>query len=400
MVSVLGLPDIEYVPIPHPYPLSPRACNRYKMTSYREDFLEYFRSANRAVLPGLLICIVVSIISFLLTRGTLWDGGVSFLPTELFRDHPVFSFLTKIGPIVLALVICLFINRTYFDAGGSYAGKYLLRIAIILMGARVTADVLMTASPAGLILILAVLAATIILAMILGKKLGQSWETSALTGTGTGICGVSAALSVAPVIHAEQKYLHAVVGVVSLLGIVGVFLIPAVALGVGMTDTQAEVFIGGTLHEIGNVIPAADLYTAMAGGEDVGALALAYKMIRVAMLVVVASVFGWLWCRRQETAATCPTDRVKAKVQGFLILFVVMAVGMTALITASPDLGHAVQLSLTHISVTILTIAMAGVGLSMNLRQTLSVGKTLLPYASLLWLIQVVLLLGLTLWLV
>lgn len=385
--------------ISHPYSLSPGAGNRYKMTSYREDFLEYFQSANRAVLPGLLICISVTILSFLLTRGTLWDGGVSLLPAGLYHDNPVFSFLTKIGPIVLALIICLFINRQRFDAGGSYAGKYLLRVAIILMGARVTADVLMTASPAGLLLILAVLAVTIVFAMILGKKLGQSWETSALTGTGTGICGVSAALSVAPVIHAEQKYLHAVVGVVSLLGIVGVFLVPALALGAGMTDTQAEVFIGGTLHEIGNVIPAADLYTAMTGGEDIGALALAYKMIRVAMLVVVASVFGWLWCRRQE-ATTCSSDRVKAKVQGFLILFVIMAVGMTALITASPDLGHAVQSSLTHISVTILTIAMAGIGLSMNLRQTVSVGKTLLPYATLVWLIQVLLLLGLTLWLV
>ncbi|MDV0441968.1 YeiH family protein [Methanorbis furvi] len=371
------------------------------MTTYREDFLDYFRSIDRKILPGLLVCLVVTVLSFLLTRGTLWDGGFAVLPQDLFIDNPIFSFLAKIGPIVLALVICLFINYKLFDAGGSYAGKYLLRIAIILMGARVTADVLMTASVNGLVIILVVLALTIILTMILGKRFGQSWETSALTGTGNSICGVSATLSVAPVIHADQKYVHAVVGVISLLGIVGVFLIPAVAFGVGMTDAQAEVFIGGTLHEIGNVIPAADLYTAVSGGEDVSALALAYKMIRVAMLVVVASAFGWLWCRRQETLhATCPAERVKAKVQGFLILFVVMAVGMTALIMASPTFGHAVQAGLVNISVTVLTIAMAGVGLSMNLRQTLSVGKTLLPLASVIWAVQVIVLLGLTLFLV
>ncbi len=371
------------------------------MTTYREDFFEYFRSADRAVLPGLLVCTAVTVVSFLLTRGTLWDGGFAVLPHDLFVDNPVFSLLTKIGPIVLALVICLFINYRLFDAGGSYAGKYLLRIAIILMGARVTADVLMTASATGLVLILAVLALTIILTMILGKRFGHNWETSALAGTGNGICGVSATLSVAPVIHADQKYVHAVVGVISLLGIVGVFLIPAIAFGVGMTDTQAEVFIGGTLHEIGNVIPAADLYTAISGGSDVSALALAYKMIRVAMLVVVASVFGWLWCRRQEAVpASCPAERVKAKVQGFLILFVIMAVGMTAFIMASPVTGHTVQAGLVNISVTVLTIAMAGVGLSMNLRQTLSIGKTLMPFASLIWAVQVVVLLGLTLLLV
>ncbi|HJK19116.1 MAG TPA: putative sulfate exporter family transporter [Methanocorpusculum sp.] len=371
------------------------------MTTYREDFFDYVKSADRSVIPGILVCIAVTLVSFLLTRGTLWDGGISLLPHTLFVDNPVFALLAKIGPIVLALVICLFINYKLFDAGGSYAGKYLLRIAIILMGARVTADVLMSASASGLVIILAVLAVTIVLAMMLGKKFGHNWETSALTGTGNGICGVSATLSVAPVIKADQKYVHAVVGVISLLGIVGVFLVPAIAVGVGMNDAQAEVFIGGTLHEIGNVIPAADLYTAISGGEDVGALSLAYKMIRVAMLVVVASVFGWLWCRRQEMEqASCPADRVKAKVQGFLILFVLMAVGMTAFITASPDLGHALQSSLVNISVTVLTVAMAGVGLSMNLRETLSIGKTLLPFASLIWLIQVVLLLGLTMFLV
>ena len=367
------------------------------MTTYREDFLEYLKSADRHAVPGLLVCIAVTLLSFLLTRGTLWDGGVALLPQDLFTDNPVFSLLAKICPIILALVIFLFINYRLFDAGGLYAGKYLLRIAIILMGTRVTADVLMTASATGLVIILAVLALTIVLAMVLGKKFGHTLEISALAGTGNGICGVSATLSVAPVIQADQKYVHAVVGVISLLGIIGVFLIPAVAVVAGMTDAQAEVFIGGTLHEIGNVIPAADLYTAISGGEDVGALSLAYKMIRVAMLVVVASVFGWLWCRHREAVdASCQANHVKAKVQGFLILFVVMAVSMTACIAVSPDAGHAVQSVLVNISVIILTIAMAGLGLSMNLLETISVGKTLLPFSSLLWLVQVVVLLGLT----
>lgn len=194
------------------------------MTRYRDDLLDYFRSAHRAVVPGLLVCGAVTIFSFLVTRGTVWDGGVTLLPPDIFVESPVFSLLAKVGPIVLALVICLCINFSVFDAGGAYAGKYLLRIAIILMGARITADVLMTASGIGLVLILAVLAVTIMLAMAVGRRFGHTWETSALTGTGNGICGVSATLSVAPIIHAEQKYVHAVVGVISLLGVVGLIL--------------------------------------------------------------------------------------------------------------------------------------------------------------------------------
>ena len=129
----------------------------------------------------------------------------------------------------------------------------------------------------------------------------------------------------------RNMLMQSVVGVISLLGIVGVFVIPAIASFLSMTPTQAEVFIGGTLHEIGNVIPAADLYYSIKG-SDVGTLALAYKMIRVAMLVVVATVFGWIYCRRQtkQVNGSCPTE--KAKIQGFLIMFVIIAVLMSLVI--------------------------------------------------------------------
>ncbi|MDO9522373.1 MAG: putative sulfate exporter family transporter [Methanocorpusculum sp.] len=358
------------------------------MSSYREDFRDYFRF-HRGLIPGILVCIIVALVSYLLTRGTLWEGGFRILPAELFTDNPVFYFLSKIGPIVLALIICIFINVRKFEAGGSYAGKYILRIAIILMGARVTYDVLMTGSLVGLIIILCVLAGVLIVAMLIGKGFKFPWDAAVLTGTGNGICGVSATLSVAPVINADKKHVDAVVGVISLLGIVGVFVIPAIASFLSMTPTQAEVFIGGTLHEIGNVIPAADLYYSITG-SDVGALALAYKMIRVAMLVVVATVFGWMYCRRQkkQVNGSCPTE--KAKIQGFLILFVIMAVLMSLVIYFFYDPGKAIQALITNISVTILTIAMAGVGLSMNLKDTLSTGKKLLPFGIAVWLFQIV----------
>jgi uncharacterized integral membrane protein (TIGR00698 family) len=360
------------------------------MTSYKEDFLAYF-SIGKSHIAGILFCCAAAAVAFLLTRGTLFDGGFQILPAELFETNPVFSFLSKVGPIVFALILCLFINVKYFKAGGSYAGKFILRLAIILMGARVTVDVLLTASVQGFVIILAVLAVTIFVAMKLGKRLKKPWDACALTGSGTGICGVSAALSVASVINAGQKYVHAVVGIISILGLAGVFIIPFLAFGFDMTVSQAEVFIGGTLHEIGNVIPAAELYTAL-GGEEVAALALAYKMIRVAMLVVVAAIFSHLWMKRNsgETASEKP------KLQGFLILFVVLAVLMSLFIFIAPEAGRAVQGVLVNVSVTLLTVAMAGVGLSMNLKETFTVGKTLLPFASVVWAVQVVLMLILT----
>ena len=110
------------------------------------------------------------------------------------------------------------------------------------------------------------------------------------------------------------------------------------------------------------------------------------------MLVVVAAVFSRLVLKRTETK----TAGEKPRLQGFLILFALLAAGMSLFILLAPEAGRAVQDVLVHTSVTLLTIAMAGVGLSMNLKETFLVGKSLLPFASAVWLVQIILMLILT----
>ncbi len=61
------------------------------MSSYLEDFKDYFRF-HLGLIPGILVCIIVAFVSYILTRGTLWDGGFRILPAELFADNPVENF--------------------------------------------------------------------------------------------------------------------------------------------------------------------------------------------------------------------------------------------------------------------------------------------------------------------
>ena len=348
---------------------------------------------GREHIPGLAACVVIALVSYVLTRGTLFENGPRVLSSSLFSDNPLFSLLFKIGPIVLALVIGIFITLRPLVAGSAYSGKYLLRMAIVLMGARVTADVLSKASITGMVIIIAVMAFTIWLALYLGRRWLVEKDASALVGTGNAICGVSACLSVAPAIKAKPHNLFAVIGVISLLGLVGVFIIPYIAIGCGMSSAQAAVFVGGSLHEIGNVIPAADLYQNAFGGGDIASLVLAYKMVRVAMLVVVA-YFLASWFSPTDPSQDGKKEPVK--VQGFLIAFVVVAILVSILLYADPSFGHDVKAVLVNVSASVLTIAMAGVGLSMNLKETIRVGRILLPFATLIWAIEVALLLALT----
>ena len=200
---------------------------------------------------------------------------------------------------------------------------------------------------------------------------------------------MSACLSVAPAIKAKASNTFAVIGVISLLGLIGVFAIPWLAATLGLSTAQAEVLIGGSLHEIGNVIPATDLYHNAFGGEDVAALALAYKMIRVAMLVVVAYVLSRRFARGHDG------EGGEVRMQGFLIAFAVLAALMSLAIYLFPEEGGEARTILVSLSTSLLTVAMAGVGLSMDLRETLRVGRRLLPITATVWAAQFLLLLAL-----
>jgi uncharacterized membrane protein YadS len=147
------------------------------------------------------------------------------------------------------------------------------------------------------------------------------------------------------------------------------------------------------LHEVGNVIPAADLYQNAFGGQDISALVIAYKMMRVALLVGVAFYMARMFRKEDDS---CKGKKEPVKLQGFLIAFVVMAVLVSSLIYIDSSFGAYVKSLLVSVSTSILTIAMAGIGLSMNLRETARIGRRLLPVAGIVWLAQIIVLLVLT----
>jgi len=300
--------------------------------TYREGLQSYF-TVSRKDIAGIAMCVLLAGLSYIMTRGTLFENGPRILPAEWFLSDPVFSTLAKIGPIVLALLLGLVITARALTPGASYSSKHLLRIAIALMGARVTVDVLARASPIGLVVILGAMAFTLLLALYIGRRWKLDRDASALIGTGNAVCGVSACLCIAPVIRAKPGNLHAIIGVISLLGLLGVFFIPWIATLLGLSDAQAAVLIGGSLHEIGNVVPAAEIYQNALGGGDVLGLVLAYKMIRVAMLVAIAYFLARLFSDGSEDIRS---GRAPVRPQGFLLVFVAVAAFVSALIIFEP----------------------------------------------------------------
>ena len=199
--------------------------------------------------------------------------------------------------------------------------RVVLRLGIGLLGARITVGQIESLGWAtGLIVALAVLS-TVLCGVLGARWLRLSWSMGLLAGGATAICGAAAALAIAAVLppdeHRERNTLSAVV-LATVLSTVAMLLYPLVASALDLPPLWAGVFLGGTIHDVAQVVVAG--YSL---GQETGDTASIVKLLRVSLLVVV--VMGISVAVRKlpaQTSVAPSTRKFKLPVPGFLVLFV------------------------------------------------------------------------------
>ena len=124
--------------------------------------------------------------------------------------HPV--VVVGAGPIGLVLAILLgaavrtaWTPDTRFQAGIDFSAKMLLEVAVVLLGASVSAATLSSLGVGFVLGIFAMVALAIVVGFGVGRALGLNPRMALLVACGNAICGNSAIAAVAPVIDADGK---------------------------------------------------------------------------------------------------------------------------------------------------------------------------------------------------
>src|SRR6056297_578622 len=179
------------------------------------------------------------------------------------------------GPTLLyALLIGMafaFLSQEERTAPGiAWSGKFILRLGVALLGARIGLEELAALGAGPLVLVAAALACTILFGIWLAKRLGLHPHFGVLTGGATAICGASAALAIAAILprraDSDRDTLFAVVAVTT-LSTVAMILYPAIVTALGFDDRQAGIFLGGTIHDVAQVVGAGYLISDTAGDK-------------------------------------------------------------------------------------------------------------------------------------
>ena len=295
--------------------------------------------------PGLLMSVVIAIASTFISEQR---GG----PTLLY-----------------ALLLGMALNTVAVEGrakpGVDFAARRILRIGVALLGARIT-----FAQIGGLGwfnggLMVAGVVVTIFFGIGAARVLGLSKRLGVLTGGATAICGASAAIAIATILprdeRSERELIFTIAGV-TVLSTLAMIVYPVLAKLIGLDAHQTGVFLGGTIHDVAQVVGAG--YSI---SPEVGDYAVLTKLLRVAMLLpAVTAISLAVRHRLQRTEDTRSGDPL---LPPFLLAFVAFVIAGSFGLIPKP-----IGAALNDVARACLVVAIAAVGLKTSPLEMKKVG--------------------------
>lgn len=320
----------------------------------------------KSILPGFIVALLVALSSMFLAK---------FVPA--LGAAPIAIFLGM-------FVGNIFLNQKVFQRGYKYSESDLLSYSIVLLGATLSISTISEIGLNGVIFIVLQMTATIIGALYIGKKLGFAQNFRFLMASGNAVCGSSAIAATAPVIDADDNDKGIAITIVNVTGIVLMFLLPLLGDILYKNDTlHTSAIIGGILQSMGQVVASGAMVN-----EGVKDLSTIFKIVRIIFLVVVVFVFGHLKNKTNKEIAIEEVEDVKnrkIKVPWYVIGFFIMC-GLFSVNIISGDVSALCK----EVSKVLEIIALAAIGLRVNIRELIKQGKNVTLYAMFVGLVQIV----------
>ena len=307
--------------------------------------------------PGVGLCIAVTLIAIAIEKIEL-----------RFTGHPYLESLV-IAILVGVAIRAFWAPGPAWQKGISFSAKTLLEIAVVLLGASLSAATVLALGPILLVGIATIVAFAIVTSYAICRGLGLPRKMSVLVACGNSICGNSAIAAVAPVIGAKPADVASSIAFTAVLGVIVVLTLPLLVPILDLSLTQYGVLAGLTVYAVPQVLAA-----TLPIGELSNQVGTVVKLVRVLMLGPVVLGFSLLAARMRDGAIAANgaprrwppiTELVPWFIVGFLLLAVARSLGFIP-----DDLVRPLRM----IAAVLTTIAMAALGLGVDIRSVAKAG--------------------------
>ena len=278
-----------------------------------------------SLLPGLAAALLVMVAGF-------WLADV--LGHALMAAQGLSGGGSPISGVPVAIVLGLLLRNLLplppiLTPGLKFCVTTVLRLGIVLVGIRLSAFDVMRLGVAGLPVVLAAVVTGLAFVTWFNRQLGLPPRLGTLIAAGTSICGVTAIVSTAPAIDADEREVAYAVANVVAFGLFGMLTYPYLAHAFLQRSETVGLFLGTAVHDTSQVVGAALTYRQMYADDVVLRVATVTKLTRNLFLAGVIPLLTWMHLRASQPTAGRTIASWKTLVPLFVVGFVAMAVVRT-----------------------------------------------------------------------
>ena len=323
----------------------------------------------KRIFPG----VTLALIFFLFSQGIN-----NVLAIEIFGTPK-----SPISTVLIAILLGILMGNAFTPRPGMMVGldftqQYILKLGIIFLGIRLSFEEFIMFGSIAIPLIISCIVGVLILIKLLIKKVSISSKMSYLIAIGTSVCGATAIVATAPVIKAKKTEIAYAIANITLFGVIAMIIYPYFAEWYFNKDeVKAGLFLGTSIHETSQVAAAGLIYDQQFNSPETLNVATVTKLIRNTFLVIMIPLFAFLYNRGEVKGEKYSIfDIFPYFVLGFIGMILIRNLGDQ--IFSNQNENYQIWVNLIEyakiLATTFLTMAMAAVGISINLSELKSMG--------------------------
>ena len=319
------------------------------------------------IIPGVMLSLVLY---------TLSQGFNNIIGIELLGYDK-----SPISTAMIAILLGMFFGNIFkvrdgFQKGLDFTREYILKFGIICLGIQLKPFEFLNFGKIAIPLIIICIISVLIVIKLLIKKLKIPTRMAYLISIGSTVCGTTAIMATAPVIKANKNEVSYAIANITLFGILSMLIYPYFAnFYFDSEPLLVGLFLGTSIHETSQVAAAGLIYEQQFNSPETLNIATVTKLIRNTFLIIMIPLFAFLYNRGKTKEKNYSILNIFPYfVLGFVGMIILRNVGDQLFISATNDNWNETIDTIKFFSKIFLTMAMAAIGLSTNLKDIKSMG--------------------------
>jgi len=320
------------------------------------------------VVPGIILAFVL----YTLSQGLNNIIGIEILG---YAKSPI---STAMIAILIGIVLGnIFKMRKGFLLGLDFTQKYILKLGIICLGIQLKPFEFLKFGTVAIPLVIVCIISVLVVIKLLIKKLKISTKMAYLISIGSTVCGTTAIMATAPIIKANKGEVAYAIANITVFGIISMLIYPYFAnIYFNGNPMYVGLFLGTAIHETSQVAAAGLIYDQQFNSPETLNVATVTKLIRNTFLIIMIPLFAYLFNRNKTKKNNYSLlDIFPYFILGFIGMIIFRNIGDQIFLTENSQIlwQHSVTV-IKDLAKVFLSMAMAAVGLSTNLKDLRSMG--------------------------